>query len=76
MINIPKEMKKEVLKTDFVLGTNLTNRILFSVISVNNTLTLSLSKFTSNKSVENNLYNLLKQYDLIMEIHGSDEYDN
>ena len=76
MINIPIEMQKEVDKVDFVLGTNLTNRILFSVISINNTLTLSLSKFTSNKSVDNNLYSLLKEHDLITEIHGSDEYDS
>ena len=76
MVNIPKEMQKEVEKMDFVLGTNLTNRILFSVISINNILTFTLSKFTSNKSVENSLYNLLKEQDLILEIHGSDEYDN
>ena len=76
MINIPKELQEKIEKFDFVLGTNLTNRILFSVISVNNILTLTLSKFTTNKSVENNLYNLLKEHDLILEIHGSDEYDS
>ena len=75
-IDLPKEMEKDITKLDFVLGTNLTNRILFSVISVDKILTLSLSKFTSNKSVENNLYNLLKERDLIVGIHGSDEYDN
>ena len=75
-IDIPNEMQKEVIKSDFVLGTNLTNRILFSVISINNILTLSLSKFTSNKSVENNLYNLLSEKKLIIEVHGSDEYGN
>ncbi len=76
MINIPKEMQNEVEKMDFVLGTNLTNRILFSVVSVNNILTLTLSKFTTNKSVENSLYNILKEQDLIIDIHGSDEYDS
>lgn len=74
-INIPKEMESKVLKSDFVLGTNLTNRILFSVITVNNIVNLTLSKFTSNKSCENNLYNLLKEYDLIKCVHGSDEYE-
>ncbi len=75
-IDLSQEMTNNITKLDFVLGTNLTNRILFSSISVNNILTLSLSKFTSNKSVENNLYNLLKDHDLIVDIHGSDEYDN
>ena len=75
-IDIPETMQKEVSKADFVLGTNLTNRILFSVITVNNVIELSLSKFTTNSSVENNLYNMLKEHDLIINVHGSDEYDN
>ena len=75
-IDIPESMQKEVSKADFVLGTNLTNRILFSVITVNNVIELSLSKFTTNSSVENNLYNMLKEHDLIINVHGSDEYDN
>ena len=75
-INIPKEMSKYVTKADFVLGTNRSNKILFSVVTVNDIIELSLSKFTTNKSVENNLYNLLKEHDLIINVHGSDEYDN
>ena len=75
-IDIPENIKYNVEKADFVLGTNRSNKILFSVITVNNILELSLSKFTTNKSVENNLYNLLKEHDLIIKVHGSDEYDN
>ena len=75
-IDIPKEMQKEISKADFVLGTNLTNKILFSVVTVNDVIELSLSKFTTNKSVENNLYNMLKEHNLILNVHGSDEYDN
>ena len=69
-------MQKEISKADFVLGTNLTNKILFSVVTVNDVIELSLSKFTTNKSVENNLYNMLKEHNLILNVHGSDEYDN
>ena len=75
-IDIPKEMSKYVNKADFVLGTNLSNRILFSVVTVNNVIELSLSKLTTNSSVENNLYNLLKENDLVINVHGSEIYDN
>lgn len=74
-INIPSELSKEVTEADFVLGTNLTNKILFSVVTINDVVNLTLSKFTTNKSCENNLYNLLKEYNLIMRVHGSDEYE-
>ena len=75
-IDVPDEMKKMVTKADFVLGTNRSNKILFSVVTVNNIVELSLSKFTTNSSVENSLYNLLKEHDLILKVHGSDVYDN
>ncbi len=75
-IDIPQELAKEIIKADFVLGTNRTNRILFSVITVNNIVNLSISKFTTNKSLENNLYNLLREHDLIINVEGSDEYGN
>ena len=74
-IDIPKEMQNEISKADFVLGTNLTNRILFSIVTVNDVVELSLSKFTTNKSIENNLYNIFKNHNLIINVHGSDEYD-
>ena len=75
-IDITDSMKKEVTKADFVLGTNRSNKILFSVVTINNIIELSLSKFTTNKSLENNLYNLLKENDLIIKVHGSEVYDN
>ncbi|MBR3319829.1 hypothetical protein IKG20_00800 [Candidatus Saccharibacteria bacterium] len=75
-IDIPKEMRERVRKADFVLGTSRTNRILFSVVTVNNIVTLTLSKSTTNKAVENNLYNLLKEYDLVIGVHGSEEYES
>ena len=75
-INIPKEMEGYVLKGDFILGTAISNRLLFSCITVNNVLTLTVSKFTTNTSVENNLYNLLKENNLIINVHGSDKYEN
>ena len=75
-IDIPIELSRKIVKADFILGTNHTNRILFSVITVNNIVNLSISKFTTNKSLENNLYNLLKEHDLIINVEGSDVYGN
>ncbi len=75
-IDIPETMKKEVSKADFVLGTNRSNKILFSVVTVNDIIELSLSKFTTNQSLENNLYNILKDHDLIINVHGSEVYDH
>ncbi len=75
-IEIPSEMKEYVEKMDFTLGTAISNRVLFSMITCNETLTLSISKFTLNTSVENNLYNLLKQNDIEVKVHGSEVYEN
>ena len=74
-INLPSELSKEIMKGDFVLGTTLSNKALFSIITVGNILTFTISKFTTNSSIENNLYSLFKEYDLIINIHGSDKYE-
>ena len=74
-IDLPKELSQEVIEANFILGTNLTNRILFSVITINDVVNLTISKFTTNKSCENNLYNQLKEHNLIKRVYGSDEYE-
>ena len=48
----------------------------FSIITCNNILTLSISKYTLNTSVENNLYNLLIQNNIKVKVYGSENYDN
>ena len=52
------------------------NKLLFSIITCNNILTLSISKYTLNTSVENNLYNLLVQNNIKVKVYGSENYDN
>ena len=74
-IDIPDTMKNEVISASFSLGTSHTNKSLFSIITINNILTLTISKYTNNTSLENNLYNLLKNYNLILKVHGSDKYE-
>lgn len=75
-VSIPEDMKKYIEKMDFVLGTAITNRVLFSMITVNDILTLTISKSTTNSSVENNLYNLFKQNGIDVNVHGSELYEN
>lgn len=75
-INIPNTVKKNILKMDFALGTALTNRVLFSMITVNNVLTLTISKYTLNSMIENNLYNIIKSSGIDVEVYGSSIYEN
>ena len=74
-INLASELESEIIKSDFLLGTTLTNKVLFTCVSVNNILTMTIMKFTTNSSIENNLYNLLKDENLIISVHGSDKYE-
>lgn len=74
-IELPKEIKDKVEKMDFVLGTSTINRVLFALATCNNTTTLSISKFTKNTSLENNLYNLITKEGINIKVHGSDVYE-
>ncbi len=74
-IHIPQDMQKDIISASFSLGTSDTNKLLFSVITINNIVTLTITKNTYNTSCENNLYNLLKDYNLILRVHGSDKYE-
>ncbi len=76
LVKFPSSFAKEIEKMDFVLGTTSLNRALFSAISCNNILTLTMSKLTINKALENTLYNLLKSYNINLKVYGSDEYEN
>ena len=75
-IKLPKEIQKEVEKMDFVLGTAITNRASFSIITCNNILTLSISKLTTNTSVENSIYNILTQNNIKLKVYGSEDYES
>lgn len=74
-INLPTMMEEKIVGGDFVLGTTLSNKVLTTLVTINDITTLTISKFTSNSSFENNLYSLLKEYDLILNVHGSDKYE-
>ena len=76
VIPLPKEFSKNIKSADFVLGTTISNKVLFSLITVNDIVTLTVSKFTTNAAVENGLYNIFKEKDLILRIHGIENYEN
>ena len=76
VIKLPSSIASNIKSADFVLGTTISNKVLFSLITVNDIVTVSLSKFTTNKSVENNLYNIFKENNLLLRVHGSEEYEN
>lgn len=73
-VNIPDDMKKHVEKMDFALGTGITSKALFSLITCNDVMTLSISKLTLNSSVENSIYNLIKQNNINVDVYGSEVY--
>lgn len=75
-IDIPQSMKSLVEKMDFSLGTGITNKAIFSLITCNDIVTLSISKLTLNSSVENSIYNLIKQNNINVEVYGSEVYGN
>jgi NRPS condensation-like uncharacterized protein len=75
-INIPQNMKSLVEKMDFSLGTGITNKAIFSLITCNDVVTLSISKLTLNSSVENSIYNLIKQNNINVDVYGSEVYGN
>lgn len=76
VVPLPSESLKNIKAADFVLGTTISNKVLFSLITVNDIVTLTVSKFTNNTAVENGLYNIFKENDLILRIHGSENYEN
>lgn len=75
-IDIPEEMANQVIKGDFILGTTSAKKELFSLITINNIATLTMSKFSINNKIELDFYEEFKRLNILIDIHGSDNYDN
>ena len=73
-VDLPEDVSKEILYSDFVLGTAVTNRANCSLISVNNVSTLTITKNTKDPSFEEHLFNLLKEEGIDIEVEGSEVY--
>ena len=74
IVKIPDEMRPYVKKMDFVLGTSITNRAACSLVTLENTATLSVTKMTSDPSFENKLYSMFQENGLTPEVKGSELY--
>lgn len=76
VVNYPEGLKDKIEKMDVVLGTTITNRAMFSMISCNDVLTLSIAKNTTNSALELNLYSLLLNEGIKPQVFGSEVYEN
>ncbi len=76
VVKLPENVLKHIKSADFILGTTISNKMLFSLITINNITTLTMSKYTTNTSIENNLYSIFKENNLIVKVHGSENYEN
>lgn len=76
IVSLPKEMEPYVESMDFILGPGITNRAKCTLVTYQNTTTLSVSKLTIDPSFEEKLYELLKKDGLTIELEGSDTYES
>lgn len=76
VVNMPKEYDPYIEKMDFVLGTAVTNRAGCSMITFNNTATLSIAKMTTDPSFEEELFRLLIKDGINPKVEGSPLYEN
>ena len=75
-VDIPKELSEKVIKGDFILGTTAAKKELFSLITINDIATLTMCKFSINNKIELDFYEIFKEYGILVDVHGSDNYDN
>lgn len=69
---LPEDMAKEIVGMDFVLGTSFFNRAQTSAVTVNGVTCLSISKYTSDPSFEERLYDIFKNDGLEITVEGSE----
>lgn len=75
-IDIPSEMSNHLKKADFILGTTSVNKVSCALITLNNETTLSLTKNTTDSSFETNLFKLIENQSLSINLTGSQYYGN
>lgn len=76
VVRLPDEMAKHVKSMDFVLGTSITNRASCALVTVNNTATFTISKYTVDPSFEEKLYELILAEGLEITVEGSELYED
>lgn len=75
VVNMPKKYCEYIESMDFVLSTTVTNRASCSMITYNDIITFTISKMTVDPTFEQQIYELLKNDNINIEVEGSDLYE-
>ena len=76
VVKMPEELFKHILSMDFCLGTTPLNKAACSMVTFNNTATLTIAKMTADPSFEERLYKLLCDEGLEPIVEGSELYES
>lgn len=75
VVKVPEQLAKHIDSMDFCLGAHVTNRLVSTAITINNTTTLTISKMTNDPAFEEKLYQLLTDDGIAVSVEGSDYYE-
>ncbi|MDD3389199.1 MAG: hypothetical protein PHP09_03375 [Bacilli bacterium] len=76
IVNFPSQLGEHIESLDFILGTAVVNRANVSVVTFKDTVTLSISKNTTDNAFEERLLALFNIDEIPLTIEGSDVYEN
>lgn len=74
VVRVPEEMARHVEGFDFVLGTGVINRARCTLITYQNTATVTISKYTADPTFEEALFRLLTEGGMRPRAEGSELY--
>ena len=75
VVTMPSGYAAHIQKMDFVLGTSITNRASCSLVTFENTATLSISKNTVDPTFEEAMFRLLSADGIAPTVEGSPLYE-
>ena len=76
VVEVPKEMKDEIVKFAMILVPGRPNRVSASMATFNDTTVLTLTKANRESTYEEKIYEYLKQDGLDVALEGSVEYES
>ena len=76
LVDMPEEMKKEIDMVYFLLSPGYPNRASATMASINNKTLFTVIKNSDDDTFENNIYDLLKEDGLKVELEGSIDYES
>jgi len=76
VVQLPEALAGEIDGMDFLLGAGSTNRVSCSMVTINDSACLSMTKMTVDPSFEEKLYSLLQADGIAVEAEGSELYED